>query len=50
MAAIAGAVRPLSAAGAVRLARAEAMRRPPADFDRREAERRFDALLAGAER
>lgn len=43
---VAAAVRPLSAAGAARLARAETMRRPPADFDRRAARRRFDALFA----
>ena len=45
---IAAAARPLSATGAARLARAAAMRRPPAAFDRQETERRFDALCAGA--
>ena len=39
---------PITAEAARRLARGEAMRRPPAEFDRDEAERRFDALLAGA--
>jgi beta-N-acetylhexosaminidase len=50
MAEIAAAVRPLTAAAARRLARAEAMRRLPADLDRPEAERRFAALFAGTER
>ncbi|HEY2538346.1 MAG TPA: beta-N-acetylhexosaminidase [Stellaceae bacterium] len=39
---------PITAEAARRLARGEAMHRPPAEFDRDEAERRFDALLAGA--
>jgi beta-N-acetylhexosaminidase len=47
---VAAAVRPLAAAGSARLARAEAMRRPLANFDRREAERRFDAFFAGGGR
>jgi beta-N-acetylhexosaminidase len=44
---IAAAAPALSAAAVERLARAEAMRREPDGFDRQEAERRFDALLAG---
>jgi beta-N-acetylhexosaminidase len=44
---IAAAARPLAAVGAARLARAAAMRRPPAAFDRQETERRFDDLVAG---
>jgi hypothetical protein len=47
MAAIVAATGPLSAAAAARLARAEAMRRPPAPFDRTDGESRFAALLAG---
>jgi beta-N-acetylhexosaminidase len=47
---IAAAVPPMTAAAAMRLARAEARCRPPTDFDRREAERRFDALLTGVDR
>lgn len=45
---IAAAVPPVSHETAARLARGEAMRRPPPDFDRAEAEVRFDRLLAGA--
>ena len=44
---IAVAARPLAAVGAARLARAAAMRRPPAAFHRRETERRFDVLIRG---
>jgi beta-N-acetylhexosaminidase len=44
---IAAAVPPLSPATAARLARGEALRRPPLPFDRRAAEARFDMLLAG---
>ncbi len=44
---IAAAIGPLSPEAAARLARGEAMRRPPGEFDREDAERRFDALLAG---
>jgi hypothetical protein len=45
MAEVATGARPLAAAGAARLARAAAMRRPPAAFDRQETERRFDRLI-----
>ncbi|MBV8133640.1 MAG: beta-N-acetylhexosaminidase [Alphaproteobacteria bacterium] len=50
MEAILTAARSVSTRTAERLARAEAMRRrcTPRDFDRRETEQRFDALLAGA--
>jgi beta-N-acetylhexosaminidase len=48
---IVAAVKPISAATAGRLARAEELRRHPgaARFDRREAETQLDALLAGAQ-
>ncbi len=48
MEAIAAATGPISARAAARLARAEALRRrsAPLGFDRREAEMRFDSLLA----
>jgi beta-N-acetylhexosaminidase len=51
MEAIVGAVGPISPRTAARLARAEALRRrsAAAGFDRREAEARFDALLAGTQ-
>jgi beta-N-acetylhexosaminidase len=42
---VAAGARPLAAAGAGRLARAAAMRRPPAAFDRQQIERRFDGLI-----
>jgi beta-N-acetylhexosaminidase len=47
MEAVAAAARPLSPAARDRLARAAKFRRPPAEFDRKAAESRFDALLAG---
>ena len=43
---IAAAASPVSPEAAARLARGEAMRQAPAEFDRPELERRFDALLA----
>jgi hypothetical protein len=43
---IVAATGPISSRAAARLARGEAMRRAPIGFDRPEAERRFDALLA----
>lgn len=45
---VAGAATPLTREAADRLARGEAMRCTPDDFDRERAEERFDALLAGA--
>jgi beta-N-acetylhexosaminidase len=45
---VVAAASPISAEAAARLARGEAMRRQAAEFDRAEAEHRFDALLAGA--
>jgi beta-N-acetylhexosaminidase len=45
---IAAAASPVSPEAAARLARGEAMRQAPAEFDRPELERRFDALLEGA--
>jgi beta-N-acetylhexosaminidase len=48
MEAVAARARPLTAAALARLAGAEAMRGPPAAFDREGGERRFEALLAGA--
>jgi beta-N-acetylhexosaminidase len=45
---VVAAASPISAEAAARLARGEAMRRQPVEFDRAEAEHRFDALLAGA--
>ncbi len=45
---IAAAASPVSSETAARLARGEALRHAPAEFDRPEAERRFDALLAEA--
>jgi beta-N-acetylhexosaminidase len=45
---IVAATGPISPEAAARLARGETLRRSPAEFDRREAERRFDALLAEA--
>jgi beta-N-acetylhexosaminidase len=45
---VVAAAAPITGAAAARLARGEALRGPPAEFDRKEAERRFDALLAGA--
>ena len=39
---------PLTAEAAVRLATGEAMRGIPAEFDREQAEHRFDLLIAGA--
>lgn len=50
MASIVAAAGPISPATAARLVRGEGMRRQPAAFDRREAESRFDALLASAPR
>jgi beta-N-acetylhexosaminidase len=47
---IAAAAPTLTLSAAARLARAEAMRHLPADFDRPETERRFDGLCAGAGR
>jgi beta-N-acetylhexosaminidase len=44
---IVAAAASMTAAAAARLVRGEAMRRPPGEFDREEAERRFEALLAG---
>jgi beta-N-acetylhexosaminidase len=51
MEAIAAATGPISPPTAARLARAEAIRRAsgPQHFDRHEGEKRFEALLAGAE-
>jgi hypothetical protein len=50
MEAIVAAVGPVSTRTAGRLVRAEAMRRrsDPSHFDRRDVEKEFDALLAGA--
>jgi beta-N-acetylhexosaminidase len=45
---IAAAASQVSPEAAARLARGEAMRQAPAEFDRPELERRFDALLEGA--
>ncbi len=45
---VVAAARPVTGEAAARLARAEAMRRQPVDFDRAETERRFDNLLSGA--
>jgi beta-N-acetylhexosaminidase len=45
---IVAAIGPISPQAAARLARGEAMRHPLAEFDRPEAERRFDALMAEA--
>ncbi len=42
---VVAAATPLTSEAAARLARGEAMRRRPGEFDRQEAERRFDALL-----
>jgi beta-N-acetylhexosaminidase len=39
---------PISSQAAARLARGEAMRHAPVEFDRPEGERRFDALMAEA--
>jgi beta-N-acetylhexosaminidase len=48
MAEVAGAARPLSDAALRRLAAGEALRRAPAQFDRRAAEARFHDLMADA--
>ena len=48
MADVAASVAPLTAEACRRLDRAEARRHPPAPLDRRAAEARLDALLAGA--
>jgi beta-N-acetylhexosaminidase len=45
---VVAAAAPMTSEAAARLMRGEAMRRPPGKFDREEAERRFEALLAGA--
>jgi beta-N-acetylhexosaminidase len=45
---VAAAASVLTPAAGARLARGEVLRHPPAGFDRAEAERRFDALTAGA--
>ena len=45
---VAAAAAPLTEEAAARLARGEAVRGTPDDFDREEAEERFDALLTGA--
>ncbi len=45
---VVAAAAPITAEAAARLARAEAMRRRSADFDRAETEPCFDALLAGS--
>ena len=45
---IVAAIGPISPQAAARLARGEAMRHAPIEFDRPEAERRFDALMAEA--
>jgi beta-N-acetylhexosaminidase len=45
---IVAAIGPIATQAAKRLVRGEAMRHPPAGFDRPEAERRFDALMAEA--
>jgi beta-N-acetylhexosaminidase len=45
---IVAAARIVSLEGAARLARGAALRHAPAEFDRPEAEHRFDALMAGA--
>jgi beta-N-acetylhexosaminidase len=42
---VVAAATPLTSEAAARRARGEAMRRRPGEFDRQEAERRFDALL-----
>ncbi len=46
---VAAAAAPLTAAAVARLATGEAMRGTPAEFDREQAERQFDLLVAGAE-
>jgi beta-N-acetylhexosaminidase len=43
---VVAAIEPMSPQAAARLARGEAMRHSPSEFDRPEAERRFDALMA----
>jgi beta-N-acetylhexosaminidase len=48
MAEVVAAAAPVRAEAVARLAHGEAMRRRPAEFDRAEAERRFDALLASS--
>jgi beta-N-acetylhexosaminidase len=45
---IVAAIGPISAEAEARLARGEAMRRSPVEFDRPEAERHFDVLMAEA--
>lgn len=45
---IVAAIGPISPQAAARLGRGEAIRDAPTEFDRPEAERRFDALMAGA--
>ena len=45
---VVAAAGPLTAEAAARLATGEAMRHPPGEFDREQAQHRFDLLIAGA--
>jgi beta-N-acetylhexosaminidase len=49
MEAVAAGAASIAPAAAARLARGEAMRRPPSSFERGAAEARFDALMAGSD-